>query len=127
MRLMFTTTMLKRDYRFWTLAEEAARSSSYPGVRVGAVVGRRSKILSARANDPRTHPEAADYRTTTRHAEFEALRQSEGGDTIAVARLSKDGRPLDSRPCSICQARIVSSAIRWIVFREGDRLIKEPV
>jgi deoxycytidylate deaminase len=111
----------------WLRAIQTAQNSEYPKIRVGAAIGKGRRVLAAKPNDHRTHPDASEYYTRSRHAEFEVLRCSSKGDTIAVARLSQDGKIVDSKPCPKCMDRILNSPVRWVIYLKGGTLIKEKV
>ena len=57
------------------------------------------------------------------HAEVDALNKASNaeGATLYVARVSSDGSPRNSRPCSRCYNKLIVSGIKKIVYTVEEK------
>lgn len=108
--------------------DEVQKSRYYP-YRVGAVVFKGPRVLSAGHNKygpcSRIHPKYRMNLTTT-HAEQDALIGLNWGkirgSEILVIRCGRDGRLLMARPCKICFNLILHVGVKAIYYsnRNGE-------
>ena len=115
------------------LAESA--KSTFGRVKIGAaVMDDRGWICGYGYNQRRTHPRqyAANKRVGKQieqpciHAEIDALLVAQSCPTVAlgfarletiyVARLDRNGRLANCRPCAACHSEIVRAGIKRVVF-----------
>lgn len=102
-------------------AAVAAAMSSPSRVRVGAVLTKKKKLISAGVNlESKTHPKQAGWARKAGlapkqylHAEIAALARSRApGDTIIVARVNPRGELRMARPCPICQLALIEAGVQ---------------
>jgi deoxycytidylate deaminase len=109
---------------FFRLAVRAAQSSTQP-MRVGAVLARKSRVLSVGCNSRRTHPKSTVPTYQSTHAEHAACRGVDPdelrGATLYVARITKTGKWSMSRPCQSCARLLRAKGIRRVFYTNEDR------
>jgi tRNA(Arg) A34 adenosine deaminase TadA len=91
------------------------------GYHLGAILWRKKKPVSIRANTKKGHPQcvrtlSSGSRTSSMHAEMNVLRFSKPGDDIEVLRWGKMGDILCSKPCDMCYRAMRSAGIRTVTF-----------
>jgi tRNA(Arg) A34 adenosine deaminase TadA len=102
---------------------------SAPGVgrgrfRVGAVLIRRNRLITARHNSLKTHPALSRLTPWPNlHAESAAILaagfdNSEDAD-LFVVRVLKDGTRAMARPCDVCDGLIRQAGIRRVWFSDN--------
>ena len=116
-----------KDLDLFQKAIKAAKRQTwlkYPPVAAVLVI--RNKVLSRHLNSPKTHPKADHYYRQRLHAEHAALLE-EAGDTLVIARISKDKTTiLNSKPCFRCMKLILEAAhIKSIVYMLNGTLTQE--
>lgn len=96
------------------LAASVAAGGPDRNFRLGCVVKRRdgAVICSTNVNTQKPSPDA--------HAEARALRKTDKGATMWVARVNKDMSWTMARPCSRCQARIKNKGIKKVYYTISD-------
>jgi len=105
-------------------AIEVARSAEGQ-FRLGSVLVRGRRIVSTGTNLTKTHPMQGKYakksgypRRIYLHAEIRALiKTKKKGDTLFVARLSKNGYSLRlAKPCQTCRLALASEGVKKVVY-----------
>lgn len=93
----------------------------------GAVVVKSGRVLGTgfnkRRNYPNVIPDGKHREQCHLHAEASAIREAgmnARGGTIFVARISRSGGDLLSKPCDNCQKLIDESGIKNVVFTKSD-------
>ena len=94
----------------------------------GAIVVKSGRVLGTGFNKDKNHPLAISEEHikthASRHAEIEAIRDANWnvkGATLYVARVSSDGSPRNSRPCSRCYNKLIVSGIKKIVYTVEEK------
>jgi deoxycytidylate deaminase len=125
-----------KDRKAIALALDASTSSTFGRVKIGAVVTLLGgHPVGIGTNQRRTHPRqyAANKRAGKQvdnpclHAEIAAIIDAEqyyGEEnwldakphTIYVARLDRNGRWANCKPCSACHSEIVAAGIKRVVY-----------
>lgn len=112
----------KKDRSFLNVARYLATKSEARNTH-GAVVVAGRRVVGMGWNKDKNHPnlieEAKIKEYCSAHAEQIALR--EAGDNahkavLYVARVSKQGEDRDSKPCAVCQSRIIQAGIKRVVY-----------
>ena len=117
----------------YALAESAR--STFGRVKIGAVVsGKKGEALGYGHNQRRTHPRQyeANKRTGKQieqpclHAEVAAILDAQDYEwywagytklhTIYVARLDRNGKFANCKPCAACHSEIVAAGIKRVVY-----------
>jgi len=105
-------------------AIEVARSAEGQ-FRLGSVLVRGRRVVSTGTNLTKTHPMQGKYakksgypRRIYLHSEMRCLlRAKRGGDTMYVARLSKNGYSLrKAKPCETCKLALKDMGVRKVVY-----------
>jgi deoxycytidylate deaminase len=103
----------------------AAKSQSRQ--RHGAIVVKSGRVLGTGYNKDKNNPMqvSPEHIKThcSRHAEVEAIRDAGfdvSGAILYVARVNKQGRSLNSKPCKYCQAVIESTQIKKVIYTESE-------
>lgn len=90
--------------------------------RVGAVIAKGPRIISAGINSYKTHPKSTSpYKTT--HAEFSAILRANKeltGATLYVVRLLATGELGMAKPCPDCQRFIEKMNLKKIIYSTED-------
>jgi deoxycytidylate deaminase len=102
---------------------ELSKRSDFPTFRHGSIIVHKNKILSVGFN---IHSERYLYMGTrymaSCHAEmmsldhFSCKRSLLKDSTLVVIRTNRDNRVSNSKPCSVCMARIQASGIRKVIY-----------
>jgi tRNA(Arg) A34 adenosine deaminase TadA len=96
--------------------------------RFGAVVTRKGRIVGRGHNQLRHHDLCGYPFNNSLHAEAAAIRNMRAkGDTIYVARTSRQGVIGNSRPCVHCLHFISLSGIRWVVYTTPNGTIRSHI
>lgn len=112
----------KKDRSFLNVARYLATKSEARNTH-GAVVVAGRRVVGMGWNKDKNHPslieETKIKEYCSAHAEQIALR--EAGDNankavLYVARVSKQGEDRDSKPCHVCQSRIIQAGIKRVVY-----------
>ena len=129
--------MTKKNIKFFRLASKAAASSTYPRIKIGAVIVSGRKLVSIGSNRWRTHTKQKKY-TPYRyilaeeaegdigrcHAEMDAIikagRNDLQGSSIYVYREDINGLLANCRPCGACMQAIKESGIKHVHYTSGD-------
>ena len=97
-------------------------------VRVGAIAAIKSTRICGAFNTHRNLPTVA-YPNCTTHAEMNALDGIPYGKwgqvTFYVARISKAGKTMPSKPCRRCMNKLSFMSIKYVVYFDGKNLVKE--
>jgi deoxycytidylate deaminase len=93
----------------------------------GAVVVKSGRVIGTGFNKDKNHPMAVspEHIKThcSRHAEVEAIRDARfavDGAILYVARVNRQGKDRNSRPCRYCQVVIKSTKIKKVIYTEGE-------
>lgn len=113
---------------FLQLAIETAKMS--PSRRkIGAVLLKKSKVIATAVNlEKKSHPFQAKLAKRVGlcekiylHAEVSALiKAREDADTIIVARIDKQGKLRNSKPCPICSFALEQQGIQNIYYTTNE-------
>jgi deoxycytidylate deaminase len=107
-------------------SEGVSKRNSY---RVGAVIFKKKKPLTARANSRKTHRFLSSYTDyPCLHAETNAIiahgiDNCDGCD-ILVVRINKKNKPTMAKPCFTCEQVIKDAGIRRVYYTDWDGMIK---
>lgn len=113
---------------FLDLAVETAKSSPSRR-RIGAVLLKKSKVVATAVNlEKKSHPLQAKFAKRVGlcekiylHAEVSALiKAREDADTIVVARVDKQGKLRNSKPCPICSFALEQAGITNIYYTTNE-------
>lgn len=116
-----------RQRRLVSLALRESFKSSYDRVQIGAVVARRSKVVSTGANQRRGHPLQKLYNDKAGrlapahacHAEMHAIinsRDSIEGTDVYVGRWDRNGRLAMCRPCVACALALRDFGVQSVTY-----------
>lgn len=119
--------LTKKDYKryFEALALAAQSPCRY---KIGAIIYRGKVCVSKAHNCKKTHTDHTEWASfvNTIHAEHYALLRARThaiGATAYIARAG--GRRGTSKPCYMCRGYLAASGIKYIVYTENHKLIKE--
>ena len=129
--------MSKKNIKFFRLAQLLAETSTYPKLRIGAVIVAGRRVVSVGVNRWRTHTKQkkyAPYRYDTQeeaesdvgrcHAEMDALikagRAALHGASIYVYREDLNGLLAECRPCGACMQAIREAGIKNVHYTSRD-------
>lgn len=129
----------KRQAAFFRTAKNMSTLSDFPGVRIGAVVVNKHKIISSGYNSKsRCHRLQAElnqkrFNTPSRgeiHAELDALlplinKVDLTNAQLYVYREYKDGALAPCRPCKSCMSVIRHCGIKKIFYTTKDGYVEE--
>lgn len=93
--------------------------------RHGAVIAKGSRVLSIGINSKKTHPRSKKPGHTI-HAELSALvaaGSSVKGATLYSARVMRNGKLANSKPCDFCSTLLHEAGIRKIVYFNGAEMV----
>lgn len=116
-----------RQRRFITLALKESFASTYDRVKIGAVIAKRSKLISKAPNLRTSHPLQMLYNEKSRrvapahacHAEINAILQAQGsikGADIYVARWDRNGKLAMCRPCIACHQALLDFGVKSMTY-----------
>jgi deoxycytidylate deaminase len=116
----------RRETSFLAVAKYLAEKSQ-SRQRHGAVVVKSGRVLGTGYNKNKNHPMqvSPEHIKThcSRHAEIEAIKDASfavEGAILYVARVNRQGKTLNSKPCSYCQAVIESTQIKKVIYTESE-------
>ena len=103
----------------------ATKSSSRQ--KHGAIVVKSGRVLGTGYNKNKNNPMqvSPEHIKThcSRHAEVEAIRDARfavDGAILYVARVNSQGKDRNSKPCKYCQAVIISTNIKKVIYTESE-------
>lgn len=113
---------------------EIAETSTFHK-QVGALLLSKGKIVSTGVNVRKTHPTQAKWAEIAGlpekvylHAEMAALvRCREQVDTIVVARVNRQGKLRNAKPCPICRLAIMEAGITQVCYTTDQGFLYEYV
>jgi tRNA(Arg) A34 adenosine deaminase TadA len=117
----------KKDYkRYFEALQLAAQSECR--YKIGAVLYRGKTRISAAHNCKKTHTDHKAWQSFVNsiHAEHYALLRARtfvDGSTMYIARAG--GKRGTSKPCYMCRGYLFSAGVRYIVYTDNHKLIKE--
>ena len=132
--------MLTRDVKFFDIAKNIAKLSSFDRVKIGAIVVLKQKIISVGYNSYKTHPIQMYYNryrdipndaNHTLHAEVQALLNVPKGIDLSHASLYTYREHIithslaKSRPCPSCIEMIKKMGIKKIYYTTDDGFCEE--
>lgn len=118
-----------RDWRYYAQAMKLAELSEC-NRKHGAIITRGSVTIAFGVNKKRTHPVSrkhCGFDTCTVHAEQMALimaRSDVTGCTLYSAQFTGVQK---SKPCDMCSELISIAGIKYVVYFDGSKLVKERV
>jgi deoxycytidylate deaminase len=125
LRLPSTDTLSNSEEAFLSVARYMSKKS-LARQKHGAVVVKSGRVLGTGYNKDKNHPNqvSPEHIKThcSRHAEVEAIRDANWnvkGAVLYVARLNKQGKDRNSKPCKYCEAVIQSTQIKKVIYTEG--------
>lgn len=111
-----------KDQAYLSVARYLATKSSARNTH-GAVIVKGGRVLGLGFNVNRNHPKSVSPEhiktDCSWHAEEQAIKdagENIKGSIIYVARVNKQGRDRDSRPCEKCYKLIKNSGIKRIIY-----------
>ena len=98
----------------------------------GSIIRRGKSILATACNKIKTHPVQRRYgsHVCSIHAEAATLikaRTNVTGTICYSARVRPDGTLAISKPCASCWDLLVESGIRWVIYFDGNKIVREKV
>jgi deoxycytidylate deaminase len=115
----------KREEAFLSVARYISKKS-LARQKHGAIIVKSGRVLGTGFNKDTNHPNqvSPEHIKThcSRHAEVEAMRDANWnvkGAILYVARLNKQGKDLNSKPCRYCEAFIESVQIKKVIYTES--------
>lgn len=116
----------RRETSFLAVAKYFAEKSRSKQ-RHGAIVVKSGRVLGTGYNKNKNNPMqvSPEHIKThcSRHAEIEAIRDAGfavDGAILYVARVNRQGKTLNSKPCNYCQVVIESTQIKKVVYTESE-------
>tara|TARA_R110002020_G_scaffold95629_1_gene229282 strand:- start:25 stop:408 length:384 start_codon:yes stop_codon:yes gene_type:complete len=115
--------------RYIEYAKKIAKKSDYGKFKHGAVLVKGSSVRNISCNKHRHCSFGARFRKADRgaatlHAELGAIlgmdRTTTTGATVYVARINKEGKARNSKPCPMCQSAMEHVGIRRVVYTDAD-------
>lgn len=127
-----------RQRRFITLALDTSFQSTYDRVKIGAVIARRSKLVSKAANLRTSHPLQKLYNDRSGrlapahncHAEINAIIQARDvldGCDAYVGRWDRRGNLAMCKPCVACQAALRDVGIKSVTYTTREGIVYESI
>lgn len=120
---------MKRHSAFLDLAKYYA-SLSNAKKQHGAIVVKGNRILgigyNKNKNNPKYISEEHIKRHSSRHAEWEAMRDANWnvkGAILYVARVNRQGETRNSEPCFLCKEKIEEMKIKKVIYTTGEQWI----
>lgn len=113
-------------------AVEIAESSSFHK-QVGAILLAKGKVVETGVNIRKTHPTQAKWAIRAGlpekiylHAEMAALvRCKEDADTIVVARVNRQGKLRNAKPCPICRLALEQAGVTQVCYSTDEGFLYE--
>lgn len=116
----------KKETSFLDVAKYFAGKSK-SRQRHGAVVVKGGRVVGTGYNKNTNHPMqvSPEHIKThcSRHAEIEAIRDAGfavHGAVLYVARVNRQNKARNSKPCKYCQSVISATKIKKVIYTEGD-------
>jgi deoxycytidylate deaminase len=120
---------MKRHTAFLNLAKYYA-SLSHAKKQHGAIVVKGNRIMgmgyNKNKNNPKYISEEHVKKHSSRHAEWEAMRDANWnvrGATLYVARTNRQGQDRNSEPCFLCKQKIKQMGIKKVIYTTGEKWI----
>jgi deoxycytidylate deaminase len=114
-----------REEAFLSVARYFA-SRSQSRKKHGAVIVKSGSVVGTGYNKNKNHPLFISPEHIkahcSRHAEVEAIRdagKNVKGSVLYVARVNRQGKDRNSKPCKLCEALIKQSQIKRVIYT-GD-------
>ena len=125
--LEFTDTKLsKREKSFLSVARYLATKSK-SRQRHGAILVKSGRVIGMGYNKDKNHPLSVSPEHIkshcSRHAEIDAIRDAKGdvrGAVLYVARVNRQGKDRNSKPCERCTAVIDEMQIKKVIYTESE-------
>lgn len=125
-------TLSKRDHDTFTLALKVAALSEAK-YKHGSVIRRGKTVLGIACNIIKTHPIQSRYEkhTCSIHAEARSIILAKTNieySTCYSARIGNtNSTMLVSKPCKACHALLLEAGVMYIVYYNGNCIVKERV
>lgn len=120
--------MSKKD-KYFKVAESVAATSSYPRIKIGAVIVKRNNIISVGVNATKSHPLQKKHNihrgidveiNHNIHAEMAALVRSKDEDLVGadifIFRKNVNGDNAMCKPCKACEDALYKRGIRNVYY-----------
>lgn len=130
-----------RIRRYFEIAKEISKLSTYPRYNLGCIVVYKNKILSTGYNTVKTSPLQKKYNNfrniegnvvkDMNHAEISAILKIKNLDirwekvSIFIYREYKDGTRAVAKPCPACEKAIRDLGIKNIYYTGHDSFVHE--
>ena len=129
----------RRDMKYFEVAKSLSKTSTFPRVKIGAVIVLKKHIISIGVNSTKSHPIQKYYNRLrfdeedsnhTLHAEIQALLSVPYGIDLSDATLytyreMNNHKLGKSRPCPSCMGMIKDKNIRRICYTTEDGYCEE--
>ena len=117
-----------KEMRCLKIAAKAAEQSGHDTFRHGAVLVRGGSVINVAANSDNHTSFGQRFRTdpgkATHHAELACVlgldKSATQGGTVYVARINKNGKWKNSKPCSMCHEVMSFVGIKRVVYTISD-------
>ena len=133
--------MTKKDFRYFAIAKEVSKKSTYNRVHIGAIVVGKNKILGEGTNMIKSHPLQMKYNKLNPdmkenyahaiHAEVSAIVHTGTTDLegciIYIYREDRNGKIAMCRPCIGCMQLIKAVRIKTIYYTTNYGFCKEVI
>lgn len=127
-----------RQKRFVALALAESSKSTYDRVRIGAVIAKRSKLISKGANLRTSHPVQKLYNDKAGrlapahacHAEIHAILNATvalSGTDVYVGRWNRNGKLAMCRPCPACMLALREFGVKSVTYTTSQGIKHESV
>lgn len=131
--------MTKKDFKYFNLAKEVSKRSTYKKVHIGAIVVKKNQVIGEGANMIKSHPLQAKYNrlnpnmeenhTHSIHAEVSAIVHTGTTDlygcTMYIYRDDRNGHIAMCRPCIGCMKLIKAVGIKAIYYTTNEGFCEE--
>lgn len=104
--------------RILAIAKSEAEASTFRRARLGALILDKGRVVARGRNSTKTHPIADRFGMYCLHAEIDALRKCNNGDTLLVVRVNRKNELTCAKPCDNCLAAIKEAGIKRILFSD---------
>jgi len=125
--------------RYFNLAENIAKLSDYPRIKIGSVIVKNKDIVSVGQNMMKTHP--AQFRYNKKlpydipvshiHAEINTISKARPdlllGSTMYIFRRDRNGDIAMCRPCGACMQAIRDAGIKDVYYTNRNGFCYERI
>ena len=105
--------------RYFDICKRMSKQSDHKDHKIGAVLVRKNRIITASYNKVKTHPDSNSYNRST-HAELGIILSGRGVNfqecELYIFRETKAGILANSRPCKYCEKLLKTVQLRNIHY-----------